>query len=675
MATISTAQPIARSRVQAATRTASRLFYIDHLRVVLAILVVLHHVAIVYGAVLPMFYYLEPPFTSAGAIDPLAYTALLVFSLFNQGWFMGAFFLLAGYFVPGSVDRKGPGAFLKERLVRLGIPLVVFYFVLNPLSWLGLWLMPPALTGITAPPSWGAYTRFIGLGPLWFVAMLFVFGLGYALWRMLSGNREVSPETRSSQPSYLGVGIFVLALALASFLVRMVVPLGQTVRGFPTLSYLPQYLGFFIVGIVASRRGWLRTLPGAMGILGFAAAAVAAVVLFPLAFSGRPFALDLTALTNAFGNGHWQSAVYALWDSIFAVGMCLGLITLFRRFLNGQGSLGRFLSRHSYAVYILHIPVIVVVAYALRGIQIAPLLKFGLASLVAVPASFAVAYLVGKVPLVSSVLGTNTRRRNTRLETEAPTAGAGTAQARNQIVIRDLVKDFGEVKAVDGLNLAIKKGELFGLLGPNGAGKTTTISMLCGLLEPTAGSARIAGYDIQEEPQQVKAHIGVCPQDVAVFKFLNGIENLELFGTLHGMDRQAVKERAAELIDQADFAEAAKRRTKGYSGGMMRQLNLMIALISDPEIVFLDEPTVGMDARARRRTWEYIGSLKEQGKTVILTTHYIEEAQALSDRVGIIDYGELIALGSPEELMEEHGAKDLEGVFLKITGRRIAEGS
>jgi len=126
---------------------------------------------------------------------------------------------------------------------------------------------------------------------------------------------------------------------------------------------------------------------------------------------------------------------------------------------------------------------------------------------------------------------------------------------------------------------------------------------------------------------------------------------------------------------EAGFSESATRKAKGYSGGMMRQLNLLMALISDPEIVFLDEPTVGMDARARRRTWEYISSLKEQGKTVILTTHYIEEAQSLSDRVGIIDYGELIALGTPEELMEEHEAKDLEAVFLKITGRRIAEGS
>ncbi|MGD8627102.1 MAG: ATP-binding cassette domain-containing protein [Anaerolineae bacterium] len=249
------------------------------------------------------------------------------------------------------------------------------------------------------------------------------------------------------------------------------------------------------------------------------------------------------------------------------------------------------------------------------------------------------------------------------------------SEAQGEVAINGLVKKFDDVTAVNGLSLDIKKGEMFGFLGPNGAGKTTTISMLSGLLKPTAGSAQIAGFDIGKEPQKAKQHIGVCPQEAAVFAFLTGMENLELFGTLHGMDKQALKRRAADLVNQADFAEAARRRTKGYSGGMKRQLNLMIALISDPEVVFLDEPTVGMDARARRRTWEFIGSLKEQGKTVILTTHYIEEAQALSDRVGIIDYGELVALGAPDELMAEHEAQDLEGVFLKITGRRIAEGS
>jgi ABC-2 type transport system ATP-binding protein len=245
----------------------------------------------------------------------------------------------------------------------------------------------------------------------------------------------------------------------------------------------------------------------------------------------------------------------------------------------------------------------------------------------------------------------------------------------NEIIIQDLAKNFDDVKAVTGLNFAIRKGELFGLLGPNGAGKTTTIRMLCGLLAPSAGTAHYVDLDIRTDLHRIKALIGVCPQETAVFKFLTGKENIELMGNLHGLKKQVIRGRTAELLDQADFTDAAQRKAKGYSGGMMRQLNLLMALISDPDIVFLDEPTVGMDARARRRTWEYIGSLKAQGKTVILTTHYIEEAQSLSDRVGIIDYGELIALGSPQELMEQHNATDLEAVFLKITGRRIAEGS
>lgn len=364
----------------------------------------LHHVAIVYGAVLPMFYYLEPPFSSPGVIDPIAYLVLTVFSLFNQAWFMGAFFLIAGYFAPGSFDRKGVGAFLKDKLVRLGIPALVFYFIINPASWLGLWLMPASLTGITNPPSWQAYSLFTGLGPLWFAVMLLIFSFGYAVWRMLTKNWAVASASES-KPSYLGGGIAVLALAVASYLIRMVVPIGQSVGDFPTIAYLPQYLGFFVIGTVASRRNWFWTLPSSMGIVGFVAAAVVSVVLFPLAFSGQWFSLELTeALNYAMGNGHWRSAVYALWDATMAFGLCLGWIVLFRRFFDGQNWFGRFLSEQSYAVYVIHIPLIVVVAYLLRGVTIAPLAKFGLASVIAVPVCFIVAYLVCKIPLVSKVL-------------------------------------------------------------------------------------------------------------------------------------------------------------------------------------------------------------------------------------------------------------------------------
>ena len=394
-----------KSPVQAATGRTSRLFFIDNLRTGLIILVVLHHVALVYGASVEGFYYIEPPFTA-----PLAFLALLVFALVNQSWFMGAFFLLAGYFAPGSFDRKGPGSFLKDRLLRLGIPFLIFYFVLNPISRIGWWLMPASLTGITTPLTWQAYPHLIGLGPLWFVAMLLIFSFGYAAWRRLTRNRTLSSMSRSSLPSYLHIGIFILALALVSYLVRIIVPLGEEVSlfvyflSFPTIAYLPQYLSFFVLGTVASRHDWFRTLPRSMGVVGFVTAVVAGVLLFPLAFSGRVFSLEITEPLGFLGNGHWQSAAYALWDSIFAVGMCLGLITLFRRSFSGQGRFGTFLSQHSYAVFVFHIPIVVFLAFALRGIDLAPLLKFGMAAVIAVPTFFAVAYMVRKIPLVSRIL-------------------------------------------------------------------------------------------------------------------------------------------------------------------------------------------------------------------------------------------------------------------------------
>ena len=393
-------QPSEKSPVQAAAAKTFRLFFIDHLRAALAILVVLHHVAMVYGASSP-FYYVEPPFN-----DPLAYRVLLVFALVNQSWFMGAFFLLAGYFTPGSFDRKGLDSFVKDRLTRLGIPLIIFILVLSPISSIGFWLMPASLTGITTPLSWEVlFSTQLSMGPLWFVAMLLVFSLGYAEWRRLTKNRTSSSMVNPSLPSYLGIGILILGLAGASYLVRTRVPIGKEVLEFPTLAYLPQYLSFFVLGGIASRHDWFRTLPSSMGAAGLVAAATAGVFLFPLAFSGRLFSLEVTpALTNLLGNGQWQSAVYALWDSIFAVGLCLGLITLFRRFFNGESRYGTFLSQHSYTVYMIHIPIIVFLAFALRGIDLANLPKFGLAAVIVVPTCFAVAYIVRRIPRVSSIL-------------------------------------------------------------------------------------------------------------------------------------------------------------------------------------------------------------------------------------------------------------------------------
>lgn len=381
----------ANTQLQPATKTASRLFFIDHWRAALIILVVLHHIAVIYGANTP-FYYLEPN-------DILASIVLTIFQLLNQAWFMGAFFLISGYFTPGSFDRKGSGSFLKDRLLRLGIPLLIFMFVLNPIASIGIYQMPASLTHITTPLTWQQYPYFIHVGPLWFVAILLIFDFGYAAWRAATRNRATRPSTATVLPDYRVITAFVLVLALASYLVRIVVPLGKYVLGYPTLSYLPQYLGLFLVGVIAFRGNWFRTLPSSMGKWGFRAALVATLTLFPLALIGKSGFSG-----NFLGNGYWQSAVYALWDSILSVGMCLALITLFRRFFSGESRLGSFLSRHGYTVFIIHCPIIVFLAIAVRGIHLENLLKFGMLAIVGVPLCFAVAYLVRKIPGASRIL-------------------------------------------------------------------------------------------------------------------------------------------------------------------------------------------------------------------------------------------------------------------------------
>jgi len=247
-------------------------------------------------------------------------------------------------------------------------------------------------------------------------------------------------------------------------------------------------------------------------------------------------------------------------------------------------------------------------------------------------------------------------------------------QSLNQAIsIKNLVKRYEDVTAVDGLSFDVEEGEIFGLLGPNGAGKSTTSNILSGLLEPTSGSATVLGFDVQTESSKVKERIGVCPQEPAFFSYLTGRENVELMGNLQGMPKEKLRERTDWLLDQVGLGAASSRRAGKYSGGMVRRTSLAMALVHDPKVAFLDEPTVGLDPQSRRATWGLIEDLKARGRTVILTTHYIEEAEALSDRVGIIAHGKLIALDTPRALMEEHGAENLEEVFIKLTGRKIRE--
>ena len=228
-----------------------------------------------------------------------------------------------------------------------------------------------------------------------------------------------------------------------------------------------------------------------------------------------------------------------------------------------------------------------------------------------------------------------------------------------------LTKQYKALTAVDKLNLNIEQGELFSLLGVNGAGKTTAIKMLSCLTRPTSGDALVGGYSITAEPKQVKRRIGVSPQETAVAPNLSVKENLELICGIHGFSKEKTAEKLRELSGQFDLERVLKRKAGKLSGGWQRRVSIAMALISEPEILFLDEPTLGLDVIARHDLWEVIRRLKGR-ITIILTTHYMEEAEALSDRIGIMKNGRLLAVGTVEELKEKAGAMDFESAFVSI---------
>jgi ABC-2 type transport system ATP-binding protein len=224
--------------------------------------------------------------------------------------------------------------------------------------------------------------------------------------------------------------------------------------------------------------------------------------------------------------------------------------------------------------------------------------------------------------------------------------------------VKNLVKQYGDFAAVKGITFDIREGEIFSLLGPNGAGKTTTISVLSTLFAPTGGDALIGGHSIVREPMAVRNLIGVVPQELALYDNLSASENLFFWGQMYGLSRRHLRTRVMEVLEQIGLADRAKERVKTYSGGMKRRVNIGAGLLHKPKLLFMDEPTVGIDPQSRRAILDSVKALNKQGMTVLYTTHYMEEAQELSDRVGIIDHGELIALGTQAELTRQVGEYD-----------------
>lgn len=224
----------------------------------------------------------------------------------------------------------------------------------------------------------------------------------------------------------------------------------------------------------------------------------------------------------------------------------------------------------------------------------------------------------------------------------------------NGIEIEAVSKRFEDTLAVDNISLKIEKGELIGLLGPNGAGKSTLTKMVSGMLNPTSGMIKVGDFDIQKQAMKVKETLGVVPQDIVLYDYLNAKENLSFYGRLYGLSGARLKTRIDELLKFTQLEEkAVKRHVSTYSGGMKRRVNIAAALLHEPQVILLDEPTAGLDPQNKHALWQIIENLKSQGKTIVLTTHMMEEAEELCDRVAIIDKGKIIALGSPNQLVKK----------------------
>lgn len=248
------------------------------------------------------------------------------------------------------------------------------------------------------------------------------------------------------------------------------------------------------------------------------------------------------------------------------------------------------------------------------------------------------------------------------------------------VEVRNLVKTFGEHQAVKDVSFTIGTGEIFGLLGPNGAGKSTTINMLCGYLEPTSGDTLVDGHSITKEPLTVKRAIGVVPQEIALYKDLTALENLEFFGAIYGLLKNERRARSEDVLRFVGLYERRKEPVKTFSGGMQRRINMAIAMMHQPSLLLMDEPTVGVDPQSRERIFDTIEKLRDQGTTMLYTTHYMEEAERLCDHIAIVDEGRIIAMGTLEQLLalrdqqreiqRPHGLQEL---FIQLTGKTLRD--
>ncbi len=234
------------------------------------------------------------------------------------------------------------------------------------------------------------------------------------------------------------------------------------------------------------------------------------------------------------------------------------------------------------------------------------------------------------------------------------------------IEVRELTKKYGKLTVLDNLSFNIFRGEIFGLLGPNGAGKSTFISTLATICKPTSGDMAVSGFSIKNQPERIRRSIGLVPQDIALYPALTGMDNLDFWASIYGLRGSLKKERIYEALSVVRLEDRAADRVENYSGGMKRRLNIAVALVHHPEILVMDEPTVGVDIQSRRFILDAVKALKNEGKTVIFTSHYIDEMEALCDRLALLDRGIIKSIGTVNELLSLHGSENMEEIMLKL---------
>jgi glucans biosynthesis protein C len=380
------------------TSSIGRLFYIDNIRVYLTILVILHHMMIIYAGT-GSFYYTE------GKPEFITQALGAWFNSINQSFFMGLFLLISAYFVPGSYDRKGPVRFFTDRLIRLGIPLAVYSWIINPIFGYFVFVLPqnPGMPFFRYfPVEYFKTQSWIGNGPLWFVEVLLIFSLFYILWRVLKPSRPATEARVGSFPSSWAIALFALLLGLASFLVRLVFPMDKYNFGPLNLQFgfFAQYIALFIVGLIAFRRNWLVNLPDKIGQRGLLVGILMILAWLPLVFIlGADKNIEVVK-----GGFLWQALVYALWEAFACVSLCITVIYLFRRYLSRRGRVAGFLVPNAYTAYIIHAPVITLMAIAIRGVTLYPLLKWALLAPFALLACFGLSALIRKIPFTNRVL-------------------------------------------------------------------------------------------------------------------------------------------------------------------------------------------------------------------------------------------------------------------------------